>query len=154
LLKENNSKNKTAKYLAGLTLHLVASYQEKYNRLADDRGLTQAEFKCLRLFGSDKRLGNNKIAKRMNLSPSRLTRIIDGLEAKGYMTRGDNRNDWRSVSITLTRKGKLFISRLDKHNVEIHHKILKSIKVSQYKPLILAMENLNSAIEKWKWKKK
>ena len=154
MLKENNSKNKTAKYLAGLTLHLVASYQEKYNRLADDMGLTQAEFKCLRLFGSDKRLNNKKIAKRMNLSASRLTRIIDGLEEKGYMTRGNDRKDWRSVSLRLTRKGKLFINRLDKHNVEIHHKILKSIKISQYKPLILAMENLNSATEKWKWKKK
>lgn len=154
MLKENISKNKTAKYLAGLTLHLVASYQEKYTRLADERGLTHVEFKCLRLFGSDKRLSNKNIAKRMNLSASRLTRIIDGLEEKGYTTRENNQNDWRSVSLTLTRKGKSFINKLDKHNLEIHYKILKNIKVSQYKPLILAMENLNSATEKLQWKHK
>ena len=84
----------------------------------------------------------------MDLSPSRLTRIIDGLEEKGYMTRGDDQKDWRSVSLSLTRKGKLFINKLDKHNIEIHYKILKNIKVSQYKLLILAMENLISATEK------
>ena len=152
MLKEKVSENKTAKYLGGLTLHLVASYQEKYTRLADERGLTQAEFKCLRLFGSDKRLSNKNIAKRMNLSESRLTRIIDGLEEKGYITRENDQKDRRSVRLTLTRKGRSFINTLDKHNVEIHQKILKNLKVSQYKSLVLAMENLNSATEKWKWK--
>jgi DNA-binding MarR family transcriptional regulator len=152
VLKEKVSRNKTAKYLAGLTLHLVGSYQEKYNRLADKRGLTQAEFKCVRLFGSDKRLNNKIIAKRMNLSESRLTRIIDGLEEKGYITRESDPKDSRSVSLTLTRKGRSLINTLDKHNVEIHHKILKNLKASQYKSLVLAMETLNYATEKWKWK--
>ena len=76
----------------------------------------------------------------------------DGLEEKGYITRESDPKDSRSVSLTLTRKGRSLINTLDKHNVEIHHKILKNLKASQYKSLVLAMETLNSATEKWKWK--
>ena len=149
LLDENMSKNKTAKLLANITFHLLARYQEHNTRLANERGLTESEFRCLRMFGSDNGLSNKKIAARMNLSESRLTRIIDGLVEKGYMTRESDRNDWRRLNLTLSRKGKSFANKLVKLNDEIHLKILSDIKISQHKPLISLMENLYSATEKW-----
>jgi DNA-binding MarR family transcriptional regulator len=77
------STTQTAERLANLTFNLLARCQAKEEWLATQRGLFQAEFKCLRLFGSDKSLNCKKIANRMNLSQSRLTRIIDGLVKKG-----------------------------------------------------------------------
>ena len=148
------NKNITTKHLASLTIPLLSSYHGKCTRLANEHGLTESEFKCLRLFGSDKRLSNKQISKRMNLSASRLTRIVDGLVEKGYMIRGYDRKDWRSLNIKLSRKGKLFINKINKHFVEIHFKILKNIKVARHKSLILAMENLRSASEKWLLKRK
>jgi DNA-binding MarR family transcriptional regulator len=71
-----------ANQLADLTFKLLANCQEKEARLAEQYGLTQAEFRCLRLFGSKESSNNKAIAERMNLSPSRLTRIIDGLVKK------------------------------------------------------------------------
>ena len=79
----------TAECLANLTFKLLARCQAKEEWLAKQRGLFQAEFKCLRLFGSEKSLNNKEIAKRMNLSRSRITRVIDGLEKKGYMKQRD-----------------------------------------------------------------
>jgi len=143
------NESQTVKYLSSLTIRLLVSYEEKNTRLANERGLTEAEFRCLRLFGSDKGISNTKIAARMNLSPSRLTRIIDGLVEKGFMTRGDDRKDRRLLNITLSRKGKLFVHKLDKLNDALHHKILKEISVSQRKSVIVAMEKLYSATEKW-----
>ena len=143
------SKNKTAKLLANITFHLLARYQEHNTRLANKHGLTESEFRCLRLFGSDNGLSNKKIAARMNLSESRLTRIIDRLVEKGYMTREFGRNDRRSLNLTLSRKGKSFAHKLEKLNDDIHLKILNDIKISQHKPLINVMENLFSATEKW-----
>ena len=148
------SKNKTAKLLANITFHLLARYQEHNTRLAIERGLTESEFRCLRLFGSDKGLSNQKIAVRMNLSESRLTRIIDGLVAKGYMMRRFDQKDSRRLNITLSRKGKSFAHKLDKLNDDIHLKILNDIKISEHKPLINVMENLYSATEKWLRKSK
>ena len=143
------SKNKTAERLANLTFSLLAGCQEKEAWLAEQHGLFQAEFKCLRLFGSDESLNNTQISKRMNLSPSRLTRIIDGLVKKGYMQRAIDPNDRRNMIVTLSRRGKILTNKLNRAFVEVHEEILQDIDVTQHEPLISAMENLHLAIEKW-----
>ena len=143
------SKNKTAERLANLTFSLLEGCQEKEAWLAEQHGLFQAEFKCLRLFGTDESLNNTQISKRMNLSPSRLTRIIDGLVKKGYMQREIDPNDRRNMIVTLSRRGKILTNKLNRAFVEVHQEILQDIDASQHEPLITAMENLHLAIEKW-----
>ena len=142
-----------AKYLASLTIRLVTVYQENYSRLAMERGLTESEFRCLRLMGIEKGLSNKKIAERMSLSQSRLTRIVDGLCEKGYMTRESNPKDFRSLNLTLSRKAKSFIQKLEQSNIELHKKILNSTSIPQQKALFAAMDKLNSETAKWLRKK-
>jgi DNA-binding MarR family transcriptional regulator len=139
----------TAESLADLTHNLLTICQTKEEWVAAQRGLFQAEFKCLRIFGSDKSLTCKEIANRMNLSRSRITRIIDGLEKKGYMNREINLTDRRNMRITLSRKGKILTKRLDKEFIDIHFEILQDIDVSKHKSLITTMENLLTASEKW-----
>jgi DNA-binding MarR family transcriptional regulator len=148
------STNKTAERLANLTFNLLARCQEKEAWLAEKHGLFQAEFKCLRLFGTDKSLNNKQISKRMKLSPSRSTRIIDTLVQKGYMKREIEQDDRRNMRVFLSRRGKILTNKLNKVFIEIHSEILKDIDVSQHEPLITAMEHLQSAIEKWLQKPK
>lgn len=141
--------NHTAERLANLTFSLLANCQEKEVRLAELHGLTQAEFRCLRLFGKDESLNNKQIAERMNLSPSRLTRIIDGLVKKEYINREIDPNDRRNMRVTLSKRGKLLVNQLNMAYVEIHNEILQDIDTSQHVPLITAMEHLLEALEKW-----
>ena len=96
--------NQTAERLANLTFSLLANCQEKEVRLAEIHNLTQAEFRCLRLFGTDESVNNKQIAERMNLSPSRLTRIIDGLVEKEYINREIDPNDRRNMRVMLSQK--------------------------------------------------
>ncbi len=148
------STNQTANRLADLTFTLLQRCQEKEARLAEEHGLFQAELKCLRLFGSDENLNNTQISKRMKLSPSRLTRIIDGLIRRGYMLREIAQKDRRNMRIFLSRRGKILTNKLNKAFVDIHYEILQDIDVSQHEPLITAMEHLHLAIEKWLQKPK
>jgi DNA-binding MarR family transcriptional regulator len=148
------STNETAEHLANLTFNLLARCQEKEAWLAEKHGLFQAEFKCLRLIGSEKSLNNKQISKRMKLSPSRSTRIIDTLVQKGYMKREIEQSDRRNMSLFLSRRGKILTNKLNKAFIEIHSEILKDIDVSQHESLITAMGNLNSAVEKWLQKTK
>jgi len=143
------SKIKNAEILANLTFNLLARCQEKDARLAEEHRLLEAEFKCLRLFGVDETLSNKEIAKRMNLSESRLTRIMDGLVQKGYMKREIDKSDRRLMKLSLFRKGKMLTNKLNNGFIEIHSEILQDIDVSQHESLITAMENLNLAVEKW-----
>lgn len=141
--------NHNAEQLANLTFSLLANCQEKEIRLAEIHALTQAEFRCLRLFGADENINNKKIAERMNLSPSRLTRIIDGLVNKEYIIREIDPNDRRNMRVCLSRRGQLLVQQLNKAYIEIHREILQDIDEEQHKPLITAMTHLLTALEKW-----
>ena len=143
------STNQTAERLADLTFSLLARCQEKEAWLAEKHRLFQAEFRCLRLMGSEGSLNNKNIAERMNVSPSRVTRIMDGLVKKGYMQREINKGDRRNMKISLSRRGKILTNKLNKAFVNIHSEILQDIDVAQHEPLITAMKQLHLAIEKW-----
>ncbi len=141
--------NLTAEKLANLTFSLLANCQEKEVRLAEIHNLTQAEFRCLRLFGSDEVMNNKSIAERMKLSPSRLTRIIDGLVEKEYVIREIDNNDRRNMKVSLSNRGKSLVNQLNKAYVDIHREILMDIDESQHTPLITALMHLLAALDKW-----
>lgn len=141
--------HQTAEHLANLTFKLLANCQEKEVRLANIHNLTQAEFRCLRLFGSDESVNNKQIAERMNLSPSRLTRIIDGLVEKEYIIREIDPEDRRNMRVMLSKRGRQLVNTLNKAYVQIHDEILQDIDESQHEPLITAMQHLLEALENW-----
>lgn len=143
------SEIKKAELIANLAFNLLAKCQEKEALLAEQEGLFPSEFRCIKLLGSDEKLNNEAIAKRMELSPSRLTRVIDGLVKKGYMQREINKEDRRKLIIKFSKRGKNLSNKLNNKLIKIHSDILKEIKSSQHEPLIKAMSNLNSAIERW-----
>ena len=139
----------TAESLADLTHNLLTICQTKEEWVAAQRGLFQAEFKCLRVFGSDKSLTCKEIANRMNLSRSRITRVIDGLEKKGYMNREIDQTDRRNMRVTLSRRGKIFTTKLNREFTDMHYEILQDIDVSKHESLITTLEHLLTATEKW-----
>ncbi len=148
-MEETNSINSTAEKLASLTFSLLANCQEKEIRLAEAHKLTQAEFRCLRLFGAEESVNNKQIAERMNLSPSRLTRIIDGLVQKEYVLREIDPSDRRNMRVFLSKRGMALVQQLNNAYLNIHKEILQDIDEVQHRPLITAMTHLLSALEKW-----
>jgi DNA-binding MarR family transcriptional regulator len=138
-----------ANQLADLTFKLLENCQEKEVHLAEKYGLTQAEFRCLRHFGIEGSYNNKSVAERMKLSPSRLTRIIDGLVQKNYMIRVIDSKDRRNMKVSLSKKGLQIVQKLNTAYVDIHREILQDIDKKQHTPLLSAMTSLLSALEKW-----
>ena len=143
------SEKQDAEMLANLTFNLLIRCQEKEAHLAEQHNLLEAELKCLRNIGSEESINNKDFSERMNLSPSRITRIIDGLVKKGYIQREIDMSDRRNMKINLSRKGENLTNKINKSFIEIHKEILEEIDVSQHESLLIAMENLHSAIERW-----
>jgi DNA-binding MarR family transcriptional regulator len=85
----------------------------------------------------------------MNLSPSRLTRIIDGLVEKEYILREIDPEDRRNMRVMLSKRGRQLVNQLNKAYVQIHSEILQDIEISQHEPLIVAMQHLLEALENW-----
>lgn len=141
--------NQIAISLAELTYRLLAGCHEKEERLAKVYGLTQAEFRCLRQIQTKENINNKEIADRMNLSASRLTRIIDGLVKKGFVNREIDPNDRRNMRVSLSPKGITLVEELNGAYINVHEQILHDIDVEQHKPLIEGMRQLLVALEKW-----
>jgi len=154
MTKENINNVDKAELLGNLIFRIIPICEEKETNIADKHGLLQAELKCLRLIGEDESLNNKEISERMNLSPSRLTRIMDGLVKKGHIIREINKSDRRHMKLSLSRKGKSLTNKLNDEFIDVHAQILKNINVSKQESLINTMGQLNTAVEKWLQKSK
>lgn len=66
------------------------------------------------------------IAKSMNVTTGTMTKAIEGLTEKGYVTRERSKEDKRIVFISLTEKGK----RAYEHHEAFHNRMISSMKNS------------------------
>lgn len=86
------------------------------NFLKDTRNITFKEAVMLCAIGNGF-LEPAKLAKQMNLSPSRASRLISALELKNLTTRRTSSTDKRIINLNLSKKGKLLLEEL--HNTEL-----------------------------------
>lgn len=60
-----------------------------------------------------------KLAKEMELSPSRLSRLLDALEKKDLIIRTTSDVDRRVISISIQKKGKIFLQTMRETSIEL-----------------------------------
>lgn len=150
---KNDQIEQLADNLAETTYNFFSSCDEKENNLARLKGLTQVEFRCMRLFKANEITNNKKIAARMNLSPSRLTRIIDGLVSKGFVKREIDREDRRNMKLYLSDNGCGFIQSINSEYNEVHCKMLEEVKPEHREVVVVAIGSLFNGLDKWYNKK-
>lgn len=141
--------NKAAAEIAELTFQLLASCQEKEERLSEQLKITVSEFRCLRAFRGDRELPIKTLVNRINLSGSRLTRILETLEHKGYLLRTIGLKDRRSINVSLSKKGIELSNKLEERYLQIHEEILTGIPKDMHMPLIGGLQKMLFALEEW-----
>lgn len=78
--------------------------------LREETGLSLNEAMCLcALYKGIAEPG--MLARELELSPSRLTRILDALERRSFISRGRSEEDRRSVPVTLTKSGAKIVEK-------------------------------------------
>jgi DNA-binding MarR family transcriptional regulator len=138
-----------AEEMADLTFALLERCQEKEERIAGNIGLTVSEFKVLRQFRSDSELSAGELARRTEVSSSRLTRILDGLEEDGVILRHLASGDRRVMEVALTEKGRRIQTDLRRWYIQTHEDILDLLPVGTGESVIFALRKLNQAIQEW-----
>ena len=142
-------KNQLAEQMADLTYELLENCQLKIERTAGKLNLTVAEFKLLRSLEESEMISAGSLAKRMGLSSSRITRIIDGLLKKGMVRKETGGKDRRIVDIGLTSAGSSARSQLKAMYVSVHEEIINLLPSDTEESVILAMEKLRKATQEW-----
>ncbi|MBI4536077.1 MAG: MarR family transcriptional regulator [Ignavibacteriae bacterium] len=146
---DNQEKQLQAERMADLTFALLEQCQIKQERIASSLQLTVAEFKLLRSFRSDLVVTAGELAKRMKLSSSRLTRILDGLVAKGLARRDVGSSDRRVMEVVLTKRGTDIQNQLNATFLRTHEDILDLLPDGAGDSVLLAMEKLRDAMNEW-----
>lgn len=138
----HNTFEKDIEELSGLTTQLVNSCSEKESQLSEKLGLIHAELRCLYNLKPGEIVNNKTVAARMNLSTSRLTRIMDGLVTKGYVSRDIDPKMRRAVCITLTPKGEQIVKQLEMTYDDVYKYLLQNIDEAQYESVLAAVKSL------------
>ncbi len=73
--------------------------------LCAEADISPREMAALESLQSGERVSGNELSRRMDLSPSRGSRIIDRLIRKGFLLRETDPNDRRAVLLSLSSRG-------------------------------------------------
>lgn len=138
-----------AQRMADLTFALLEHCQMKRERMADALGLTVAEFKLFLATHEDNDIASGELARRMEISNSRLTRILDGLVRKKFATRDTSGPDRRVMVVSLTPEGRRIRRDLRKTYVRTHQDIIDLLPEGADASVVFAMEKLLDAMKSW-----
>jgi DNA-binding MarR family transcriptional regulator len=109
--------------------------------------LPPAELKCLMLFGDERYLTVKGIALKLEVAKSRVTKILEGMEKRGLITRTDDPQDARIRLIALTPEGRRKFDGVAEFIREMHRSILLNIEEEERKGVFTCLETLRAAME-------
>lgn len=135
--------------IADLTFNLVTRCQEKEARFAQQFDMGVAEFRCLRHLYQNPGATVKQLAEYMNLTSSRLTRIIDKLVEKNLVSRKEGIEDRRIFIVDLTPKGKPLAKKLFENYLKLHEEIFSTIPGSQFANIARSLDEILKAVNNW-----
>src|ERR1044072_1204679 len=98
--------------LAAVWAHLTKGSSSDLFRVVDELGLSFSQVKMLFLLEDGGEHSVKEIAGALDLSLPAVSRAIDGLIEKGYVTRRESETDRRSRIVTLTEHGQQAVSSI------------------------------------------
>lgn len=115
-------------------LNVVRTYEAlagEFDALFKAHGLSDSQYNVLRILRGaaqvQERMGVYDIAQRMLTRQPDITRLIDRMEKAGLVERKRCEEDRRIVWVTLTRRGRSLVNRLDRPVTELHHRQLSHL---------------------------
>jgi len=138
-----------AAQMTDLTTQMFMNCQECEAYFVSLYGIKVAEFRCLRLLLQHDHRSVKDLAEMMHLTPSRLTRIIDGLIKRKFVVRTEDQSDRRIKVISLTQKGKDNASSMNQQYLEMHRNILSYIPEDSREQILHSVDQLLAAMRQW-----
>lgn len=102
-----------------------------------------AEYKGIMVIRKGEKITCNILSKKMGLSPSRGSRIIDNLVKKGYLSRMINPEDRRSFVVSLSSKGVKIKSQIEQERNNCEKRIRKKLSAREVELIKEGLELIN-----------
>ncbi len=138
-----------ARVLTDLTFDLLRCCEAKEKVFCKMNRIRVSEFRCLRIMEPGEHYNLQDLATGLNLSPSRLTRIVDGLFFRGLVQRRQSAEDRRYVDVELTDAGLKMKERLISLYEDLHQQILAPYSPSERETIFKGVSLMHKAIKEW-----
>jgi len=136
--------NEMEKNLVDLIIELKKGCMEDEEKIRTLCHISLAEYKAVMEIDTTERITCNVLSKKMGLSPSRGSRIIDGLVRKKYLIRMTNSKDRRSFVLSLSPKGTKIKEQIKRERNNCERRIREKLST---KELELIKEGLELVIK-------
>ncbi|TET35820.1 MAG: MarR family transcriptional regulator [Planctomycetota bacterium] len=112
--------------------------------------LTAAQLNTLLLLGSagGEGLMMGEIGKKLVVTKSNVTGLIDRLERQGFAERVLQDHDRRAITVKLSAKGKKLLDRAIPHHAELHSELTDSLSAKEKETLIRLLSKLRRELRK------
>ncbi len=119
------------KNLIDLILELKRRCMADEEQIRTICNISLAEYKGITEIGLEERISCHALSKKMGLSPSRGSRIIESLVKKGYLSRKENPEDRRSFILSLSSKGVKIKKQIEQERSNCEYRIRKNLSLRE-----------------------
>ncbi len=109
-----NSQSDPSQSIAALVGDLSRLMRRSFNRHVRNTGLTYPQWRAIVLLSKEQGINQTVLAERMDVQPISLARLIDRMEAAGWIERNPDPRDRRAVQLFLTDKAQPILEEI--HN--------------------------------------
>jgi len=128
------------KNLVDLIIELKKGCMEDEEQIRTLCKISLAEYKGIMEIEAAERVTCNVLSKKMGLSISRGSRIIDSLVKRGYLLRMENPEDRRSFVISLSSEGAKIRKQIEQERNNCEYRIRKNLSAREVKLIKGALE--------------
>lgn len=129
----------------GFLVHDIGRLMRReFERRVRDTGFTRNQWRVLAHLRRIDGINQSQLADRMDVEPIALVRLLDKLEAAGYVQRRQDPQDRRAYLLYLTEKSGPLIERLEAISVELRDEVLGSLSAAERDALIDLLMRIKS----------
>ncbi|MBN1634401.1 MAG: MarR family transcriptional regulator [Ignavibacteria bacterium] len=135
----------TAELLCDLTR--MCTIKEEH--FASGYNLTPGEFRLLKLFVFKDQYSVKELCELMNLTPGRITHLVNSLEKKNLIIKKTDLTDKRNIKLYLSKKSSEYLKNVYDNHISFHENLLSNINESEKKDLIKSLTILVDSFKQW-----
>ncbi len=114
--------------------------------LREETSLSPAEFNVICSLGYDEEISGTDFAKKIGLSISRSSRIIDKMLKADYLSVQRSDRDRRSIFIKLTTKSEALKKKIEESHQECNERIFETLEKDEFETIVNSLERLLSVL--------
>jgi len=138
---------KQAEELDHLLTELIKRYQFRDRNQICCGDVTVSQCYVLKELGREGSLDMGRLAERMSLKASSLTRVVDQIEKKGYAARRRLAADRRVCCVELTPRGRDLLRRLESMIRRSEREVLEKLSAAEREGLLNGLRRLDAALK-------